>query len=66
MTDFIALAKQAGLMPYNVAKNHKALQAFADLIKKEEREACAVECEKQDAHAAIWDCAAAIRARTTT
>ena len=44
-TDLIALAKQAGLMPYTVAKNHKALQAFANLIRQDEREACAQLCK---------------------
>lgn len=41
-------------------------QAFADLIRRDEREKCAVLCEKQNAHATIWDCAAAIRERETT
>lgn len=74
MTDLIALAKQAGLMPYTVAKNAKALQAFADLIRKDEREQCAVVAEKTicDTHIptgiAIYGTRAgkAIRARTTT
>ena len=76
MTDLIALAKQVGLMPYTVAKNHKALQAFAELIRQDEREKCAVLC---DGHYHLstsgspyqWEstsseCAEAIRARTTT
>ena len=74
MTDLIALAKQAGLMPYAIAKNHNQLQAFADLIRKDEREECAVIAEKTicDTHIPtgidIYGTRAgkAIRARTTT
>ena len=71
MTNLVALAKQAGgIVDFEdttfVDFSIPALQAFAELIRQDEREACAVLCEKQDAHATIWDCAAAIRARTTT
>ena len=75
MTDLIALAKQAGLMPYAIAKNHAQLQAFADLITAREREQCAVLCDelaelnRTSPTNSMWqwaECAAAIRARTTT
>ena len=72
MTDIMALAKQAGLMPYTVAKNAKELQSFADLIRQDEREVCAKTCEaeglrwKESSTKDYQICAAAIRARTTT
>ena len=72
MTDLIALAKSIGMStdmnaPHLLRTDLQRLQAFAKLIRQDEREACAVLCDSmQDAHATIWDCAAAIRARTTT
>ena len=82
-TDLIALAKQAGMktsstLPDVYLFNPTTLQAFADLIRKDEREQCAVVCEKLTARkrwvragtngVAVPECelAAAIRARTTT
>lgn len=79
MTDLIALAKQAGMktsstLPDVYLFNPTTLQAFADLIRKDEREACAVIAEKTicDTHIPtgihIYGTRAgkAIRARTTT
>ena len=79
MTDLIALAKQAGgIVDFAdttfVDFSIPALQAFADLIRKDEREQCAVVAEKTicDTHIptgiAIYGTRAgkAIRARTTT
>ena len=64
MTDLIALAKQAGLMPYTVAKNHKALQAFADLIRQDERDEI-LKLSKPIGLLGEFIPSAAIRARTT-
>ena len=83
MTDLIALAKQANGAVYTtmfdgwgVSFNAVNIQAFAELIRQDEREKCAVLC---DGHYHLstsgspyqWEstsseCAAAIRARTTT
>jgi hypothetical protein len=79
MTDLISLAKQAGAStytnryyPYRTFNNFspKKLQAFADLIRQDEREACAKVCESlgmstNGLSERNHDCAAAIRARTT-
>ena len=72
MTNLIALAKQAGLDTSRL-KQYPAelteLQAFADLIRQEEREACAQICDSVnnfDNPMTAIDCAELIRARTTT
>jgi len=70
MTDLIALAKQAGMVesvnsPIMLLCGLSTLQDFADLIRKDEREQCAVLMEEQDTQAPKYN-ARAIRARTTT
>ena len=78
MTDLIALAKQAGAQVFGDAMRPDRavasffldqLQAFADLIRQSEREACAVLCDSfqyHPVHQTPENCAEAIRARTTT
>ena len=74
MTDLIALAKQAGgIVDFAdttfVDFSIPALQAFADLIRQDEREQCAQICDSVnnfDNPMTAIDCAVAIRARTTT
>ena len=74
MTDLIALAKQAGgIVDFAdttfVDFSIPALQAFADLIRQDEREQCAVLCDSfqyHPVHQTPENCAEAIRARTTT
>jgi hypothetical protein len=57
MSDLIALAKQAGAYSYTnkyepgrtfVSFSPELLQAFSDLIRQQEREACAKECEAHE------------------
>ena len=62
--DIIRMAREAGLVMYDYS--HPSLDRFANLVAAEEREACAVACDKlgdeyADANAA--DCAFAIRER---
>lgn len=80
-TDLIALAKQAGSATYTnrhypertvCAFGPEKLQAFADLIRQDEREACAAICDaeavgrgNEDAYMALL-CAKAIIAMATT
>ena len=85
MTDLIALAKQAEMktsstLPDVYLFNPTTLQAFADLIRKDEREACESLCSAVQCHDLLGahleymagkemaraQCVAAIRARTTT
>ena len=68
MSDLIARARQAGAtgeyLNHCFGKNE--LQAFADLIRQDEREACAQVCDSMLDWADHYVCAVAIRARTTT
>lgn len=74
MTDLIAMAKQTGAATYTnrhypertvCAFGPEKLQAFADLIRADEREACAKVCDSMLDWADHYVCAVAIRARTT-
>ena len=73
MTDIIALAKQAGASSYTnrhypdrtfASFSPEMLQAFAELIRQDEREKCAVYIEQFNAPGMHF--ASIIRARTTT
>lgn len=69
MTDTITLAKQAGLAPLSGGILEESLERFAQLIRADERESCAMVCINMQAG---WnsddqiECASAIRARGTT
>ncbi len=73
MTDLIALARQAGLYDDDQEPLPKYLQAFAELIREDEREACALIAQQTvcDTHiptgVKVYGAyaAKAIRARTT-
>ena len=69
------LAKQAGVGDtWNKADwysiSPEMLKKFADLIRADEREACAKVCEQQEDYGPLcetpYECAAAIRARGNT
>ena len=76
MTDLIALAKQANGAVYTtmfdgwgVSFNAVNIQAFAELIRQDEREACAALCDSMQyhpVHQTPENCAEAIRERGTT
>ena len=64
----IELAKQAGWEYADDDRGFAPLWRFAELIRADEREACAKVCEEQEelrGHTP-FDCAAAIRARSNT
>jgi hypothetical protein len=80
MTTAIELAKRCGiayyLTPEGTTEMHgtdRQIEAFADMVSSEEREACAKEAERMvmypggrceaPAHSNVWDAAKAIRAR---
>jgi hypothetical protein len=71
MRDTIEMA-QATLMRDKIgfwAASVEQLQEFADLVRADEREACAKVCEPQEEHddpLTAWKIAAAIRARGET
>ena len=70
------LAEQAGLLPLWVCVNESTgsqmikpidqdvIERFAELVRQDEREACAKLCEELKWNASQFDCAAAIRGRT--
>ena len=80
--DIIRMAREAGLLTEDeawVSPYQEAMERFAALVAKHEREACAKVCEGLGVHPALnvfnggpeWykhgkDCAAAIRARGNT
>ena len=64
----IAMGLPVGSLPI-IDLTPEMLQAFADLIRQDEREACAVLCDSfqyHPVHQTPENCAEAIRARTTT
>jgi hypothetical protein len=77
--EIMELARESHMDVYGLAKDHEkfvaALEAFAKLVREDEREACAKVCEelvpdmsRTANDASVWDvatfdCAAAIRAR---
>ena len=73
MKKIIEMAREAGLWPAVTDTFPKELQAFAELVRADEREACAKLCdvEEETANQETWyqcakECAAAIRARGNT
>ena len=69
MKTIIEMAREAGLWPAVTDTFPKELQAFAELVRADEREACAKVCEPQEEHddpLTAWKIAAAIRARGNT
>jgi len=74
MKTVIEMAREAGLVGGPVYA--RGLERFAELVRADEREACAKVCEQIVANAIDWDssywdsasmnCSAAIRARGTT
>jgi hypothetical protein len=64
----IEMAREAGFELDCVSLEwHKRIEAFAKLVREDEREACAKVCEAQEDEGGEWDiqqqCANAIRAR---
>ena len=74
MKTVIEMAKQAGAIPIHKSPKevavvgNEAIERFAELVRADEREACAMVCDalhyEVDAYGA--QCAAAIRARSNT
>ena len=75
MKTIIEMAREAGFAVSWTESAGEALQRFAELVRADEREACAKVCEEQEYH--YWratedqdftpiDCANAIRARGNT
>jgi hypothetical protein len=65
----IEMAEKASPSLQDWWKSDAALEAFAELIRADEREACAKVCEPQEEHddpLTAWKIAAAIRARGNT
>ena len=66
------LAKQAGLNDFGISWQLGALEKFADLIRADEREACAKVCDElhwpwnMGDNSGPKECAAGIRARGIT
>jgi len=69
--DILRMAREAGLQPY-YDEQEPAIEAFANLVAEREREACAKVCDElhwpwhMGDNSGPKECAAAIRARTTT
>ena len=63
MKTVIEMAREAGLFTHKEVQPE--LEAFAELVRADEREACAKVCEEPGWNAANW-CAKAIRARSKT
>jgi len=68
--DIILMADASGIAYYGMGKDRNKflhyLEAFANLVSKHEREACAKLCEagvNADKYLTLTECAAAIRAR---
>ena len=77
--DILRMAREAGLAALlrDTQKTHEALERFAALVAKNEREACAQVCDPEPSppneayivrnnKATMRRCAAAIRARSST
>ena len=68
MKKIIEMAREAGLWPAVTDTFPKELKAFAELVRAEEREACAKVCEDMRVGGAEYEqrCENAIRARGNT
>ena len=75
MKTVIEMAKQAGAIPIHKSPKevavvgNEAIERFAELVRADEREACAKVCENlpmQQEYDVRDQCAAAIRARSNT